>query len=367
MSSEAKRKKTIKPQFNIDNKRITDRRIIANEFNKYFVTLASKMNESTFTTGDITVEPITSFTSFLTQTQANNSSIFLSDCSSDEICKIIYNLENNKSSDIPIKIIKSTAYLVSPLLENYINECMMQGEFPDELKIGKITPIYKKGDAELIENYRPVSTLPIFGKIFEKIIYERLYSFLISQRIMNSNQFGFRKGHSTSHALNISVNHVEQALNNKEHVLGIFIDLSKAFDTIDHNILLHKLNHYGIRGNAHKLLTSYLKNRKQYTTVLNTESTIEDIIYGVPQGSVLGPLLFLIYINDLLKCTNLAIFVLFADDTNIFVTAKSKSEAAAKANIVLDSVFKYMQANKLHINMKKSCYMHFRPRGHSTY
>ena len=129
---------------------------------------------------------------------------------------------------------------------------------------------------------------------------------------------------------------------------------------------MHKLNHYGIRGNAHKLLTSYLKNRQQYTTVLNTESTIEDIIYGVPQGSVLGPLLFLIYINDLLKCTNLAIFVLFADDTNIFVTAKSKSEAAAKANIVLDSVFKYMQANKLHINMKKSCYMHFRPRGHST-
>ena len=140
---------------------------------------------------------------------------------------------------------------------------MQEGVFPDKLKIGRITPIMKKGNPELLENYRPVSTLPIFGKIFEKVIYERLYSFFISQRLINHQQFGFRKGHSTSHALNLSINHINKAVNNKEHVLAIFIDLSKAFDTIDHNILLHKLSHYGIRGNAYNLVKSYLTNRAQ--------------------------------------------------------------------------------------------------------
>ena len=133
---------------------------------------------------------------------------------------------------------------------------MSKGIFPDILKVGKIISIYKKDqdNPELLENYRPESTLPIFGKIFEKVICERLYSFMVSQNLMTSCQFGFRKGHSTSHALNYSINHIQEALKKKKHVLGIFIDLSKAFDTIDHETLLQKLNHYGIRGNVNMLL-----------------------------------------------------------------------------------------------------------------
>ena len=354
-----KAKKPVKPVIVIDNEKVTDRRKVANEFNKYFNSIASKLNDSIIST-DLSYSELQSFEEFLMP--SNEGSIFLDDCSESELLEIISQLDNNKSSDIPIRIIKKSAHVICPVLAKYFNLFMAEGTFPDVLKEGKVTPIYKKGSSEDVGNYRPVSTLPIFGKIFEKIIYHRIYTFALSQNIINENQFGFRKSHSTSHAVNYSVKMIEEALKKKHHVLGIFIDLSKAFDTIDHDTLLVKLERYGIRGNAKSLISSYLSGRTQYTEIHGQKSDPLIIKFGVPQGSVLGPLLFLLYINDISNSSNLGTFILFADDTNIFVDGQTAEEAYRKGNELLKSVRKYMVLNKLHINMSKCCYVHFKPK-----
>ena len=354
-----KSKKSIKPSMVIDNKKITDRRMIANHFNNYFNSIASKLNESVLS-ANVSDSRFQSFVDFLMP--SNENSIFLDDCSPEELLEIISQFDNNKASDIPVRVIKKAAHIISPVLANYFNLLMAEGTFPDVLKVGRVTPVFKKGNPEDVGNYRPVSTLPIFGKIFEKVMYSRIYNFALSQGIIDKNQFGFRKSHSTCHAVNYSVRIIEESLRKKNHILGIFIDLSKAFDTIDHSTLLTKLERYGIRGNANSLIKSYLSNRTQHIEVLGEKSDPLMIKYGVPQGSVLGPLLFLLYINDISNCSNLGIFVLFADDTNIFVEGKTVEDAYRKANELLHLVKRYMTLNKLHINMSKCCYVHFRPR-----
>ena len=302
-----------------------------------------------------------SFIKYLKDRSENFNSIFLYPCDEIEIRKTIKEFESGKASDISLTVLKRCSHLLSGHLSDFYNKFLKIGILPEILKKGSVTPIYKKGDPRYLDNYRPVSTLPIFGKILEKVIYNRLYDYFSTTNAIYDRQFGFRKQHSTSHAINYSVDHILKNVEKKNHVIGIFIDLSKAFDTIEHGKLLEKLAHYGIRGPAHEILKSYLSNRQQVTKFLKEESDLCTMEYGVPQGSVLGPLLFLMYINDIVASSSDGEFILFADDTNIFVSGKTADEVYKKANSLLIDIGKYMVLNQLHINATKSCYIHFRP------
>ena len=190
-------------------------------------------------------------------------------------------------------------------------------------------------------------------------MHHRVDNYLNTYKILYKNQYGFRKGHSCEHALMSAQNKILENLDKKQITLLLLIDFSKAFDMVDHDILLYKLNHYGIRGIALKWFESYLKNRKQYAHVNNVSSKIEDLKYGVPQGSILGPLLFIIYINDLPNIQKLSQFVIYADDANIFITGATMDEIETKFNELAQFLVDWVSANGLLLNVKKTNYMIF--------
>ena len=182
------------------------------------------------------------------------------------------------------------------------------------MKVAKVVPLFKAGEKDIFTNYRPVSLLPQFSKVLEKLFNKRLDEFIDKFEILCESQYGFRSNRSTSHAILELMENVTNALDRKQSVIGIFIDLKKAFDTINHNLLLSKLEYYGIRGLSNKWLHSYLCNRKQYVVIEDTESDLLSVQCGVPQGSILGPKLFILYINDLANISDILQLILFADD-----------------------------------------------------
>ena len=246
-------------------------------------------------------------------------------------------------------------------MEILFNLSFSHGKVPCKFKIARVIPVYKKGSMSLVSNYRPISLLSIFNRLLEKLMYNRLISYFNKINVLSDNQFGFRKNHSTFHTLILIVDKIQRAMEEGNYSCGVFIDLSKAFDTLNHNILLGKLERYGIRGIAKDCFASYLYNREHFVSIGNIVSDKRPISCDVPQGSVLGPHLFLIYVNDIANCSNLFDFHMFADDTNLLYSNKSLKTLESKINTHLVHVNTWLACNKLSLNIDKTNYVIFHP------
>ncbi len=358
--SRTKRKSKFPKFFRDGNEIVTSKLAIVNHFNSFFTNIGPKLSKL------ITVPEGKNYKQYLNNKLNLNFKFKTVD--TEQISKIIDKLKPKTSSGydgISTKLLQTIKSAILKPITIIINQMLTTGIFPDKLKIAKVSPVYKKDDETLFTNYRPISMLPSISKIFEKVIFNQLYNYFQENSLFYSAQYGFREGHSTELAALELVDRITLDMDKMNTPISIFLDLSKAFDTLNHSILLDKLQYYGIIGTSFDLMKSYLTNRQQFVEMDNTESDMLPLNTGVPQGSILGPLLFLIYINDIAKASNLFQFVIYADDTNlntsIEIVAKRNRRGSVNdiLNKELTNVSDWLKCNMLSLNASKSKYMIF--------
>ena len=291
---------------------INDTAEIVNKFNEFFINIGPNLISNVSTVSHethhkyLTRNTLTSFNSSLVD--------------ENHIAKTLASLRTKNSSGhdgISTKLLKFISPALLKPLTIVIKQSLITGIFPDELKIAKVIPLFKKNDASVIDNYRPISLLPSISKLFEKVVFLQLSEYFTCSKLLHEGQYGFRENHSTELASVELMDRIISAVDRKTLPITIFMDLSKAFDTLNHNIL-DKLYHYGIRETALCWFKDHLTNRQQYVEIDDTASDKRVITTGIPQGSILGPLLFLIYMNDISYTSQLFKFILYADDTTLF-------------------------------------------------
>ena len=327
---------------------LTDSSAITEKFCDYFSKIGQNLASK------IPAHHDNSFSQYLTNSVS--SSLFFQPTSPPEIMRLIHSLKNNKSSghdNISAYFLIVTAEVIAIPLTTLFNSAFKLGIFPSCLKIARVIPVFKSGEKTDLNNYRPISILSTFSKILEKLICDRTQLFLDKHSILLSTQYGFRPFHSTSHAMLDLLTSTYDNINDNKHTAFLLLDLKKAFDTVNHSILLRKLQHYGIRGAAYNLFASFLTNRFQFVYISNVKSNFMPITCGVPQGSVLGPLLFTLYINDISNCTTCKPR-LFADDTCLMLNNRNLSQLNSNIDEEITTVNNWMIANKLTLNIAKS-------------
>ena len=323
---------------------------IAESFNEFFISIGENLQE-VIPSSDM--DP-------LQYVNMQSDHIFNSMDNTDaaELQDIVKNMKNVGAGidDINASIFKHTFPNIVNELVHLINLCLNKGFFPSALKIAVVKPIFKTGDKKQFNNYRPISILPYISKILEKVIHIRTMSYLQDANVLSASQYGFQKNKSTYMPLLLLQENITKAFENGKLVCGIYLDLKKAFDTVDHMILIRKLVKYGFAGSTLKIFESYLVNRYQCVDYSGVRSSLKPVQIGVPQGSILGPLLFLLYINDFPNISNNIKFLLYADDTAIFF--ESDNVEALQLQIEQESIqiCNWLQMNKLTLNTKKTVY-----------
>lgn len=336
---------------------VMDEQIIADSFNDFFSQVGAKTTKNVPSTSS-------SFKDFLPPPCAQ--SLFLYPVVENQIIETLNGMDKKTSvdiNDISVKFLNEFSSEVAIPLAFIYNLSVQNGMFPDGMKISKTIPVFKNVDSRLdMNNYRPISIVNCFSKIFEKLIANDLLSFLLSTNFFYKDQFGFLEGRSTSQAIVKIINHISKAVNNGETTIAVLLDVQKAFDSVNHQILLSKLENAGIRGIALDLLKSFISNRKQKVRIgSKISSNTADITIGVLQGSILGVLLFLVYINDLGFCSDVLFSVIFADDITSLSSDSDFDNLVLKVNVELRKLSRWYRANKLAVHPKKSEFMIFRP------
>ena len=273
-------------------------------------------------------------------------------------------MENKNSSGhdgISNTLLETIKNDISQSLTIIINQMLTTGIFPDAFKLSKVIPLFKKGDSSLLVNYRPISLLPTISKVFERVIHDQMYEYFNQFNLLAEQQYGFRKQHSTEYAAIKLIDHVSKEMEAGKTPTSVYIDLSKTFDTLTFEVLLYKLKYYGVTDTAFDLLKSYLTNRKQYVVFDGCHSEHVEIYTGVPQGSILGPLFFSIYINDLITVSNRLNFLMYADDTTIYFNLEDFDNLTKETDInrELEKVNIWLKLNKLSLNTQKTKLMLF--------
>lgn len=350
MTTAKKNRKPIDTIMDEQGAATNDSEAISEEFNKFFANVGNKMAAKI-------KKPKSKF-----NVPINNNQFNLTPTTDEEVMKYINELKNDTSpgcDGIKSNVFKVNKEYICKPVKVIINKCFSEGVFPQVCKKAVVIPIHKKGDKKDVNNYRPISLTTIISKLIEKAFKQRLVDFIEESQYLSHFQFGFRTKKNTQDAILRVVNNIYEKLDKNKKILTIFIDLQKAFDSVSHELLLSKLKSAGIRGVAYNFMKSYLTNRTQLVKINSKLSSEAQVQYGVPQGTILGPILFILYINDMFSLPLNGEITCFADDTALSISGESWEEAFLLAESDMNKLKMWMDLNILTMNVTKTQYITF--------